>query len=109
MTDPVREHPSAGSELLAAAEYYEGLVPGLGHEFMIRVAEAVRSIGAGPESWPPVADAGGGGVARRRSVRTFPYSVVYIHHRAEIVILAYVHDHQRPGYWRGRAAGSADG
>ena len=46
MTDPVREHPSAGSELLAAAEYYEGLVPGLGHEFMIRVAEAVRSIGA---------------------------------------------------------------
>ena len=94
MTDPVREHPSAGSELLAAAEYYEGLVPGLGHEFMIRVAEAVRSIGAGPGSWP---------------VRAFPYSVVSIHHRAEIVILAYVHDHQRPGYWCGRAAGSADG
>lgn len=108
MTESVREHPSAGAELLAAAEYYEDLVPGLGHEFMIRAAEAVQSIGARPESWPPVADAAGGAIARSRSVRSFPYSVVYIHHRAEVFILAYVHDRRRRGYWRGRAAGSAE-
>lgn len=109
MTHPAAEHPAAGAELLAAAEYYESLVPGLGYEFMVSIAEAVRSIEDHPTSWPPVVGGPLGAEVRSRSARTFPYRVVYVHHRPGVTVLAYAHDRQRPAYWRARASGPENG
>ena len=109
MTRPAAEHPAAGAELLAAAEYYESLVPGLGYEFMVSIAEAVRSIEDRPTSWPPVVGGPRGAEVRSRSARAFPYRVVYVHHRPGATVLTYAHDRRRPGYWSYRTVGPNDG
>lgn len=101
------EHPAAGAEVIAAAEYYEGLVAGLGHEFMARIEEALRDIAAGPARWPPALGGSVGTAVRSRSTRSFPYSVVYLHDREDVIVLAYPHDRQGPGYWQGRELGTS--
>jgi hypothetical protein len=34
--------------------------------------------------------------------RRFPFSVIYAHEEATIVIVAVAHQRRRPGYWRER-------
>ena len=46
-------------------------------------------------------------VAGRRGVkrlllRRFPYAIVVVERRSEIVVIAFAHQARRPGYWRGR-------
>ena len=109
MTERVSEHPAAGAELLEAAEFYEDLVPGLGHEFMTRIANGVRSIAENPASWPPVLAPHGGTTVRSRAIHSFPYRVVYMLLGTDVIILSYAHARQRPGYWRDRAEEFTDG
>jgi len=42
--------------------------------------------------------------ARRRVLRRFPYSIVFLLEPAEIVIVAVAHHKRRPGYWIGRVS-----
>lgn len=44
-------------------------------------------------------------VLRTKRVRGFPYGIVYLIDGEELVIFAYSHDKQRPGYWKHRIDG----
>jgi hypothetical protein len=50
-----------------------------------------------PRAWHPL----GGGIRRCRLSR-FPYAVIYAPEPEEILVIAIMHMHRRPGYWRDR-------
>ena len=53
------------------------------------------------ERWP-LAGAKAGRIARVCKVKRFPYGIVYLPRDTEIVVVAVMHLHHRPGYWRRR-------
>jgi hypothetical protein len=44
-----------------------------------------------------------------QGTKRFHYRVVYVVHNGELVILAYAHEKQRPGYWKHRFSDILDG
>ena len=90
-------HPEAATEFHEAIDYYEGCEPGLGEGFAIEVHETIRNILAYPEMWPMLEDD-----IRRCFTRRFPYGVVYSIESDGIFILAVMHLHRRPDYWKHR-------
>jgi toxin ParE2 len=93
----VRIIEAAELELDEAVSYYEAQRGGLGREFAQAVAQAIVRIEARPEAWLKV----GTRLRRCRLVR-FPYGVLYARLPTEIVIVAFMHDRRKPGYWRDR-------
>lgn len=91
-------HPEAILEYEAAAVRYEQLQRGLGARFVASVGAALQGIVADPTAWPALeAD------VRRRLTRVFPYAILYAAEPDAIVVLAVMHCHRKPGYWRSRA------
>ncbi len=93
----VRYHEDARLELLHEIRYYTSINRRLGERFdkAIQRAEVLTA---------EFADAGfpykhG---TRRVIPKKFPFSVVYMTHENEIVILAIAPFRKRPGYWRSR-------
>jgi plasmid stabilization system protein ParE len=80
-----------------AARYYETCSPGLGGRFLAATRSAVEYIRAFPEAAPQVR-----GTLRRRSVKGFPYNLIYAVEADIIVIYAVQHHRKRPEYWMGR-------
>lgn len=93
-------HPAARDEFLAAAEYYETAVPGLGGRFLVAVTRATDIV-----LQHPAVGGRRGDRARQLIVTGFPYDVVYMLHHDVVSILAVAHHHRRPGYWRDRLNG----
>ena len=90
-------HPEAETEFNKAIEYYEGIDPGLGYDFSIEVYAASQRAVAFPKAWPVIE------VEIRRSlVRRFPYGVLYSEEYEEIYIIAVMHLHRQPDYWKHR-------
>jgi plasmid stabilization system protein ParE len=91
-------HPAARDELLAAVDYYEAALPGLGRRFRDAVEHAtavvLAHVEAGVRRGPPD--------VRRLVVVGFPYDVVYRRRGDVIQVLALAHHRRRPGYWRQR-------
>jgi plasmid stabilization system protein ParE len=90
-------HPDAEAELSEAIQYYEEVEPGLGQDFAVEVYSAVQRVIAYPRTWM-VLD----GEVRRSLVRRFPYGVLYSEEGDGILIVAVMHLHREPGYWKGR-------
>jgi len=90
-------HPEAESEFLEAINYYEECRPGLGHAFAVEIYAAIERIVAYPLAWP-ILD----GQIRRLQTNRFPYGVLYAQDADHIYILAVMHLHRQPGYWKGR-------
>lgn len=88
---------AAEEEMNASARYYEQQLPGLGHRFLFEVTRVIASIKAYPGAGPPL-DAN----TRRKLLRHFPYALLYRIEPTEIIIVAVMHQHQKPGYWRNR-------
>lgn len=95
-------HPEAQAEFERAVGYYEASEPGLGWDFALEVHAAVQNILDFPRAWPILE-----GDIRRCQTSRFPFGVVYAAEPSQILILAVMHLHRRPGYWndRLRAAG----
>lgn len=93
-------HPAAQDEFVAAAEYYEAAVPGLGNRFLAAVRRTTEIALQHPE-----AGNRRGTSARQLVVTGFPYDVVYRVRDEVLSVLAVAHQHRRPGYWRGRLYG----
>lgn len=93
----VEFHPEALAEFRAAAEYYERQQPGLGERFVNAVEMAVARIAAAPETWRVVEDG-----IRRCLTKVFPYAVIYAIEPDHILVVAVMHCHREPGYWRER-------
>jgi plasmid stabilization system protein ParE len=90
----VRFLTPAEAEMFDAAAYYEMQAPGLGNNFLSVIEGAISEIEENPKTWPEI-DQG----IRRRLVRRFPYSVLYHIHVDEIIIVAVMHQKQKPNYW----------
>lgn len=90
-------HPEAGAEFEGAVAYYEERERGLGLDLALEVEAAIQSILAFPEAWPAI-----DGEIRRCLVRRFPYGILYTHETSGILILAVMHLHRSPDYWKDR-------
>jgi hypothetical protein len=90
-------HPEAEAEFLDAIEYYEGCKPGLGYDFAIEVHSTIENILSYPNAWTILEDD-----MRRCQIRRFPYGIVYSRDGDVIFVLAVMHLHRAPDYWKTR-------
>lgn len=90
-------HPDAEAEFLDAINYYEGCEQGLGHDFAIEVHSAIENILSFPKAWAILEDG-----IRRCQIRRFPYGIVYYNDENNILVLAVMHLHRNPDYWKDR-------
>jgi toxin ParE2 len=93
----VRFLVEAERELDEAVAFYEFQRPGLGTEFAAAVRQGLTHIAQFPEGWHPLTPH----IRRYRLVR-FPYGLIYAPLPEEILIVAVMHLHRRPGYWVNR-------
>lgn len=91
-------HPEAEAEFLDAIGFYEEREPGLGYDFSIEVHFTIQNILSFPRAWSILGDD-----IRRCQTRRFPYGVVYSQEKDMIYILAVMHLHRDPDYWKDRA------
>jgi hypothetical protein len=89
---------AADAELADAVAYYDGLLPGLGSEFATAVRDGLDRIKERPKAWQPLTHR-----ARRYRLNRFPYGLVYLLLESEIVIVAVMHLHRDPDYWKERS------
>ena len=92
-------HPAADEEFAAAVRYYADISPELGVRFYREMERLLHEACTTPERFwefdPPV---------RRHLSRDFPYAVIFIVKPEHIWIVAIMHLHRHPGYWRQRLA-----
>jgi toxin ParE2 len=84
-------------ELRGATRYYRAIRMELALQFNDAVQAAFDRI----EMWP-LSGARTDSVARLCRLKRFPYGLVYVPRAKEIVIVAVMHLHRRPGYWKRR-------
>jgi plasmid stabilization system protein ParE len=84
----------AEQEMLEAAQYYEYRRSGLGSSFLVEIQQAVDEIANSPETWPITLYE-----IRQRSIKRFPYRVLYRNDLDKIVIIAIMHLRRHPDYW----------
>lgn len=90
-------HPDAEVELNEAIEWYETREPGLGLDFATQVHAAIQRALAFPHAWQEM-----GGDIRRALIYRFPYGVLYVPDNNQLLIIAVMHLHRQPDYWRDR-------
>ncbi len=90
-------HPEAKAEFLAAIDSYEDRESGLGSDFAIEVHSTIENILSFPHAWPLLEDD-----IRRCFIRRFPYGIIYSQDEDVLFILAVMHLHRDPDYWKGR-------
>ena len=91
----IRYHPSARSETIRAATYFEAQIDGLGKRFLDEIDRVVLDIADLPILWPITRY----GTRKRILVSPFPYSIHYKMVHEEIVIIAVGHQSRHPEYW----------
>lgn len=90
-------HEARQEEIADAAVWYHREREGLGAELRLAVRDAIDGLSAAPERFPTIADG-----FRRCRVDKFPYGVVDEVHDEQIIVVAVMHLHRRPDYWRDR-------
>ena len=90
-------HPEAEYELNEAVDYYETRQPGLGQRFHREFADALARVINHPLGYG-VLEA----PYRLCRLTAFPYGILFEVRDEEIVVVAVMHLHRRPGYWRDR-------
>jgi len=90
-------HPEAEAEFLEAIDYYEECAPGLGEDLSLEVYYTVQNILSYSNAWPILKDD-----VRRCFTNRFPYAVLYSIEADVIYILAVMHLHRHPDYWKER-------
>lgn len=92
-----RCHPEAAKELGEAYDFYEFRRAGLGDRFFEAFEAALNLVLENPLAW---------GVLevpyRVCRLKRFPYGILYEPREQEVVIVAIMHLHRRPGYWNDR-------
>jgi plasmid stabilization system protein ParE len=94
---PLRLHPEAEQEYLAALAWYRERSPTAAKQFQNAVKQAGRTIQRAPQRWPFYF-----GDFRRYALHQFPFSLIYREMIAEVVVFAVAHGSRRPGYWKDR-------
>lgn len=94
---PVRFHPEAEAEMMSAAKFYEAQQKDLGKRFLAPVQDALNRIQVNPLLYQEIEDG-----VRRSLTMTFPFAVVFRMKPDQYVIIAVMHLHREPGYWKKR-------
>src|SRR4051794_27837554 len=97
-----RVDEAAEEEILNAGRWYEARQAGLGIDLFDQVGDGIIQIEQHPRRFGIAAGGTSNREIRRYRLRRFPYALVYEILPAEIVILAFAHDSQAPGYWSSR-------
>jgi len=90
-------HPEADAEVVSAAEWYDKERPGLGAEFLDEFEAAIARIRIAPEAFGPLIRN-----IRQHMLHRFPFGIVYRVEVDRIFVLAVMHLHREPEYWRRR-------
>lgn len=90
-------HPEAELESNQAIDYYEDCAEGLGYDFAVEVYSAIERITSYPKAWSIMAED-----VRRCMTRRFPYGILNTEESENIFILAVMHLHRNPDYWKRR-------
>jgi len=90
-------HHDANEEMKAATVYYEERVTELGSDFLDEIEQGVNRIRQFPLLWSIYE-----GEYRRYLLKRFPYGLIYRIETEKIFIIAVVHLHRKPRYWKGR-------
>lgn len=89
--------PPAADELRDAIAWYNEQLDGLGDEFVTEFEKTVQRITQLPSAWAELANG-----VKCCPMNRFPYGVLYALREDEIVIIAAMHLHRKPGYWEDR-------
>ena len=90
-------HPEADDEFFHTVEYYENRDFGLGIDFSREIQAAIQNIIDYPKMWPKMDDE-----VHRYLCHRFPYGILYSIETDCIFILAVMHLHRDPDYWKHR-------
>ncbi len=92
-----RFHPAADGEYTEAVTYYADKGLDLGLRFFQEIETVIAEVKSAPRRFrkfdPP---------AHRHFSNRFPYAVIYLIEPDHIWIVAVMHLHRAPGYWRER-------
>jgi plasmid stabilization system protein ParE len=94
---PFRFHPEAEAELMTAAKFYENRQRDLGKRFLTSIQDALHRIQVNPLLYHEI-EVG----VRRCLTMTFPFAVVFRIMPDKYVVIAVMHLHRDPGYWKNR-------
>jgi plasmid stabilization system protein ParE len=90
-------HPDALAEYEEAARHYAACQAGLEFRFITAVENAIQLILDAPDRWSVFEED-----IRRCLTRIFPYAILYTVEPDHVLIIAVMHSHREPGYWRKR-------
>ena len=90
-------HPAAAAEYADAAEFYIAIEAGMGGRFYDAIEELIGNVRRHPDRFRIFH-----GEARRHFSDVFPYAVIYLEEPDRIWIVAVMHMHREPGYWKDR-------
>ena len=90
-------HPEAEIEFNDAIDYYEKIESGLGYDFASEVYSTINRTVSLPKAWSVIS-----GDIRRSLVKRFPYGILYSEEQSGIYIIAVMHLHRFPDYWKHR-------
>jgi len=90
-------HPEADAEMVSAAVFYEKQQKDLGKRFLASVQDAFNRIQVNPLLYHEIEDG-----VRRCLTMTFPFGVVFRIMPEQYVIIAVMHLHRDPVYWKKR-------
>jgi mRNA-degrading endonuclease RelE of RelBE toxin-antitoxin system len=90
-------HREAKAELRAAARWYNQELPGLGRDFREESKAAVARIVAAPEAFGILYED-----VRCHQLHRFPYGILYQIQPDRIFVVAVMHLHREPDYWKDR-------
>lgn len=92
-------HPEALAEYEGAAIYSAEKQSGLELRFIANVEATIQRIVERPKGYAAL-----GQDVRRCLTHVFPYAVLYTVEPDFVLVVAVMHCHQKPGYWRHRVA-----
>jgi plasmid stabilization system protein ParE len=89
--------PLAEQEMNEAAIFYEIHSRGLGRAFLSAIKRETDDITHNPRAYPVQRNG-----IRRKLTRRFPYAILYSEEEEQVVVIAVMHLHRAPDYWRHR-------
>ncbi|MEA1960219.1 MAG: type II toxin-antitoxin system RelE/ParE family toxin [Bacillota bacterium] len=90
-------HPEAEEEFNKAIDYYDQIDSGLEYDFALEVYSTIKRSVEFPKAWAIIDNP-----IRRSLVKRFPYGVLYSEEQEGLFIIAVMHLHRRPDYWKHR-------
>jgi plasmid stabilization system protein ParE len=90
-------HPDALAEYEEATRHYAACRTNLEFRFISEVERAIQRILDAPDRWSVLEED-----IRRCLTHVFPYALLYTVESDYVLIVAVMHSHREPGYWRAR-------